>query len=62
MEASFGSLHQSLTSFNTKTQCCGSGSESGSVGSIVYVFGPPGSGSIYHQAKIIKKTVILNAM
>ncbi len=39
-------------------QCCESGSGSGSVGSIF--FGPPGSGSgsCYHQAKIVRKTLI----
>ncbi len=45
------------------SQCCGS--ESGSVGSVrTYVFGPSGSistryrsGSFYHQAKVVRKTL-----
>ncbi len=62
MDASFSFLHESLTSFNTtKSQCCGSGSESWSVGSIVYVFGTAGSGSFYHQVKIVRKTLIFTA-
>ncbi len=55
-------------SSSQKNQCCGSGSESGSV-----FFGPPGSGSgsishkygsesgsvsFYHHAKIVRKTLI----
>ncbi len=38
-----------------KNQCAGSWS----VGSVPYVFGPPGygSGSFYHQAKIVRRTV-----
>ncbi len=40
--------------------CCGSESGSGSFGSTR--FWPPGSGSFYHHAKIVRKTLIPNIL
>ncbi len=47
-----GRYSETVSSSHPCHQCCGSGS----VGSVC--FGPPGSGSFYHQAKIVRKTLI----